>query len=103
MPRTVVHSSYRGYPLQIDQADILVFSPDGKDMACFLEMSRVRRWVRLHRRSLREQEEEGGGPKSSAGAAQSHVLPPRPVVLAQAKPEPAMSGGRVSCSAPKIF
>lgn len=47
-------SVYRGYPLQIDPDDILVTSPDGKDIAFFKQMSSTRKWVRDHRKRTRE-------------------------------------------------
>lgn len=77
-------ATYRGYPLQIDQHDIVVHSPDGQHMGCFSSMVSVRKWVREHRKSLRTQEAKGGDGCSSTGAAQSPVvLPPRLVVLAK--------------------
>ena len=43
-------STYRGYKLIIDHADILVIAPNG-DIACYPSMVTVRKWVNRHRRS----------------------------------------------------
>ena len=92
---------YLGYEIEVCNRDFLIFAPN-KDVACFASMQTARGWIRRHRK-LGTQQEEGGGPKSSAGAAQSHVLPPQPVVLAQANQKPAMSRGPGFLLGPQNF
>jgi hypothetical protein len=47
-----VRTVYRGFPVVVDSADIMVQTPDGKDLAFFESMVGVRRWVRRKRKEL---------------------------------------------------
>jgi len=93
---------YLGYEIEVCNRDFLIYAPN-RDVACFPSMASTRSWIRRHRKSLGMQQEKGGGPTSSAGAAQSSVLPPRPVELAQATREPAMSRGPGFLLGPQNF
>jgi len=92
---------YLGYEIEVCNRDFLVFAPN-RDTACFASMATARGWIKRHRK-LGTRQEEGGGPTGSAGAAQSHVLPPRQVELAQATRPTAMSRGPGFLLGPKIF
>lgn len=47
-----VRTTYRGFPVTIDAGDIMVTTPDGKDIAFFSTMAGARRWVARKRREL---------------------------------------------------
>lgn len=47
-----VRTTYRGFPVTIDANDIMVTTPDGRDLAFFSTMQGVRRWVARKRKEL---------------------------------------------------